>query len=135
MHSELKVLLVGATANRSTLLSKWLERRGCDNHFATSCREACRLIQCQLFDLVLSPFELPDRSAFPLFERLSGSSTTLFFSAILENGCLWIPTLMHGKRWQNARALRPGEFAIALGTAVEQARRYRDATSMTAIAS
>ena len=69
---------------------------------------------------MLSPFELPDRTAYPLLERLIGSTATLFFSTTVENGCLWIPALARGKRWFASNALRPSEFADTLGRALDQ---------------
>lgn len=51
---------------------------------------------------------------------------------MIEDGCLWVPTLMHGRRWPNARALRPNEFAITLAAAIEQAHCHNrhEASSM-----
>jgi hypothetical protein len=50
------------------------------------------------FNLVLTDYELPDGTAFQLLDRLVGSSTTLFFSARVERGSLWVKMLDRGKR-------------------------------------
>jgi hypothetical protein len=84
-----------------------------------SVKAACRLISDMKFDFVLSHFELPDRSAYPLLQKLIGSTTSLFFSTRIENDCLWLPTLAKGRRWPDARALRPNEFAVAMGMALQ----------------
>jgi DNA-binding NtrC family response regulator len=130
MPATVEVLLVGQTPGGSAQLSQWLEQRGCRCHFVSSCKEACRLVQRRAFGLVLSHFELPDRSAYPLLERLIGSSTTLFFSTIVEDGCLWLPTLIRGKKWPHSRAIRPREFAQTLGDALERARSHDNEASL-----
>lgn len=120
MEPQTEVLLVGETAQSSFQLTQWLEKRGCRCHFASSCREACRLISDIRFDFVLSHFELPDRTAYPLLKKLIRSTTTLFYSTRIEDGCLWLPALEKGRRWPGAKILRPKEFAVALGRALEQ---------------
>ena len=77
MELQPEILVVGGTAQSSLELRQWLEKRGCRCHFASSCKEACRLISGFEFDFVLSHFELPDRTAYPLLEKLIGSATTL----------------------------------------------------------
>ena len=47
-------------------------------------------------------------------EQLRGSTSTLFFSTIVENGFVWIPALLRGKRWPDAHMLRPGELSEGL---------------------
>jgi DNA-binding NtrC family response regulator len=121
MELQTEILVVGETAQSSLELTQWLERRGCHCHFASSCIEACRLISGFEFDFVLSHCELPDRTAYPLLEKLIGSTTTLFYSTRIENGCLWLPALAKGKNWPHAKVLRPNEFAVVLGRALEDA--------------
>ena len=75
------VLLVGEAANNSLQLLQWLKRRGCRCEVAQSYREAFNLVSRTQFDLVLSQYQLPDRTAFPLLDWLVGSPATLFFSA------------------------------------------------------
>jgi CheY-like chemotaxis protein len=120
MNERVEVLLVGETAQSSLHLTQWLERRGCRCQFSSSCKEACNLIAGQAFDFVLSHFELPDNSAYPILEKLVGSATTLFFSKLIEDGCLWIPALSQGERWPAARVLRPREFALSLEAAIRE---------------
>ena len=108
------VLLVGKTPRSSTQLMNWLCKRGCQCHFAMSFRDACNLISRTQFDLVLSQYQLPDRTAFPLLDWLSGSPATLFFSTAVENGCLWLPMLERGTRCVGAPLLRSSEFTGAL---------------------
>jgi len=60
MEKRTEILLVGETAQSCLQLMQWLERRGCRCHFASSCKDACRLISDIRFDFVLSHFELPD---------------------------------------------------------------------------
>jgi hypothetical protein len=70
------VLLVGETARSCLKLLNWLNSRGCLCQLAQSYREACNLVSCTQF-LVLSQYQLPDRTAFPLVDRayrISGDS-------------------------------------------------------------
>jgi CheY-like chemotaxis protein len=108
------VLLVGESTKATLPLERWLSERGCQCRFAGSFREACRLLSEMEFEVVLSQYQLPDRTAFPLLDWLDGSSTTLFLSATVENGTLWLPMIEHGKRCVGAPLLRPGEFKNAL---------------------
>jgi hypothetical protein len=95
-------------------MMNWLYKRGCQCHFAMSCQEACSLISHTQFDLVLSQYQLPDRTAFPLLDRLAGSPASLFFSTAVEDGCLWLPMLERGKRCVGAPLLRSSEFTGAV---------------------
>jgi len=109
------VLLVGETSRSSTQLMNWLCKRGCQCHFATSCKEACNLISRTHFDLVLSQYQLPDRTAFPLLDWLAGSPATLFLSTAVENGCLWLHMLERGESCVGAPLLRSNDLTEALG--------------------
>jgi hypothetical protein len=111
----IKVLLVGQTARSSFQLLQWLDKQRCQCNFASSCKDACDLISRSGYDLVLSEYALPDRAAYPLLEQLIGSTSTLFLSTIVENGFLWVPALLRGRRWPDAHMLRPGEFLDTLG--------------------
>jgi hypothetical protein len=111
----IKVLLVGQTARSSFQLLQWLDNQGCQCHFASSCSDACIVISQTAFDLVISQFELQDRTAYPLLDRLMGSTATLFFSKRVENGCWWLPMLVRGRECVGAHGLRPSEFLDALG--------------------
>jgi CheY-like chemotaxis protein len=113
-----KVLLVGETSKGSTQLMNWLYKRGCQCHFAMSCQEACSLISHTQFDLVLSQYQLPDRTAFPMLDWLAGSPATLFLSTPVENGCLWLPMLERGERCVGASLLRSNDLPEALGKAL-----------------
>lgn len=108
------VLVVGEIPRSSLELLFRLYEQGCRCHFATSYRDACSLIARIKFDLVLSQYQLPDRTAFSLLDWLIGSPATLFFSTVVESGCLWLPMLEHGKRCVGAPLLRPIDFNQAL---------------------
>lgn len=119
------VLLVGQTARSSLRLVQWLEEQACQCHFADSCKDACACFSRMPFDFVLSQYELPDRTAYPLLKRLIGSTSSLFFSVAVEKGCLWVPTLARGKKWLASSALRPAEFADTLRKAVAQLKHEK----------
>jgi len=102
-------------------MMNWLYKRGCQCHFAMSCQEACSLISHTQFDLVLSQYQLPDRTAFPMLDWLAGSPATLFLSTPVENGCLWLPMLERGERCVGASLLRSNDMPEALGKALNTA--------------
>ena len=108
------ILLVGESAGRSSRLFQWLARRSCNCQFATSYRDACDLISRTAFDLVLSQYQLPDRTAFPLLEWLAGSHATLLFSARVEDGFLWLKMLERGRRCVGAPAMRSNALIATL---------------------
>jgi len=108
------VLLVGENV-RSSLLP-WLKARGARCQFARSYRDASFLIFYTGFDLVLSEYQLPDRTAFPLLDLLEGSSATLFFGTRVEDGFLWLRMLEGGKRCIGVPLLRSHELTTALAT-------------------
>jgi hypothetical protein len=118
-----EVLLVGPRARGSSQLLQWLGSCECECHFATTCKEACALLSCSVFDLVLSEYDLRDRAAYPLLEKLIGSTSTLFLSAIVENGFLWVPALLRGRRWPDSHMLRPGELREALSKVLKKVRQ------------
>jgi CheY-like chemotaxis protein len=114
--NPIMVLLVGETARSSLELLLWLYKRGCRCHFATSYRDACSLISRNQFDLVLSQYQLPDRTVFPLLDCLEGSSATLFFSTRVEDGSLWLKMLERGKRCVGAPIVRSIDLTKVIDT-------------------
>jgi DNA-binding NtrC family response regulator len=117
---EPRALLIGENSQGSSHLAKILEGRGCDCRFATSYQEACSLLDTQHFDLVLSPLRLRDRSIFPLASLLEGSSITLFYFQLVEDGCWWLPALRSGRKCFGTHALRPSEFVISLNEIIAE---------------
>ena len=118
-RESISVLLVGESVRHSAQLVQWLESRGCTCRFAPSYRDACTAISRIQFDLVLSQYHLPDRTAFPLLEWLAGSPATLFFSTRVEDGSLWLKMLERGKRCVGAPVLRQNGLMEALGTVLD----------------
>jgi CheY-like chemotaxis protein len=112
----ISILLVGEALENFPQLLRWLDSRGCRCQLARSYRDACNLVSCTQFDLVLSQYQLPDRTAFPLLDRLVGSPATLFFCARVEDGSLWLKMLDRGNRCVGAPLLRSDDLTEALGT-------------------
>jgi len=63
------------------------------------------LISRKQFDLVLSQYQLPDRTAFPLLDCFGRIACHSFLSTAVENGCLWLPMLERGERCVGAPLL------------------------------
>jgi hypothetical protein len=114
------VLLVGEPRSSLHLL-QWLNRRGCRCQLAQSYQDACNLMACTQFDLVLSEYQLADRTAFPLLDWFIGSSATLFFSTRVEDGSLWLKMLERGKRSVGAPLLRSSDLTKALASMLDAA--------------
>jgi CheY-like chemotaxis protein len=115
------VLLVGEALENFPQLLRWLDSRGCRCELAQSYRDACDLVSCTQFDLVLSQYQLTHRTAFPLLDRLVGSPATLFFSARVEGGSLWLKMLDRGNRCVGTPLLRSDELIEALDTVLDSA--------------
>ena len=124
------MLVVGETARSSANALEWLELatqltsslgRGALYQFSRSYVEAREMIRSTPFDVVLSEYQLPDRTAFPLLDCLEGSSATLFFSRRVEDGSLWLKMLERGRRCVGAPILRSRDLPEALQTLLEAA--------------
>ena len=113
-RKPIMVLVAGETAKSFLQLLLWLYERGCRCHFATSYRDALNLVSSTNFDLVLSQYQLRDRTAFPLIDRLAGSPATLFLSTQVEDGSLWLKMLERGKHCVGAPLLRSNDLIAAL---------------------
>jgi CheY-like chemotaxis protein len=125
------VLLVGEGARNSLQLLQWLNHRGCSCEVAQSCQDACNLVSRTQFDLVLSQYQLPDRTAFPLLDGLAGSPATLFFSTRVENGSLWLKMLERGKRCIGAPVLQSNALTDALARVLDAAPESREKEAVT----
>ena len=116
---RIMVLLVGENARSSSNLLEWLQRRGSSCQFSGSYGDATNLIRSTQFDLVLSEYQLPDRTAFPLLDWLEGSSATLFFSTRVEDGSLWLKMLERGKRCVGAPLVRSIDLTKVIDTLLQ----------------
>jgi hypothetical protein len=118
---SISVLLVGEVLKNSRELLRWLDNRGCDCQSAPSYRSACNLISRKRFDLVLSQYQLPDRTAFPLLDWFVGSAVTLLFFRLVEGESLWLPMLERGKRCVGASVSRSNDLTEALDKVLDAA--------------
>ena len=126
------VLLLVRHARGYSRLHQWLSHRGCNCQVATTCKQACSLISHSKYDLVLSEYELPEETTYPLLKQLIGSSATLFLAVTAGNGCLWVPALLYGRRWPEAHVLRQEEFSGTLDRVLKKLRSDRAAAEEAA---
>ena len=124
-NRNLKVLLVGESAQGSSYLANRLLVWGCQCEFATSCEEMLALLKDEEIYLVLCPLRLNRRSLLPLMDLLEGSHISLFYSLQVEQTCWWLPGLRHGRKCYGSGAVLPSEFISVLDEAVEQIRQVR----------
>lgn len=76
---SISILLVGENLQRCPELHRWLDNQRLRCECAASYQGACSRIPRRQFGLVISEYQLPDRTAFPLLDLLAGSPATLFF--------------------------------------------------------
>ena len=119
-----RVLLVGDSPQSFSLSRQFLERSGCECHFAGSLEAAKDLLDLWHFDIVLSMRAIPGETIQKLVGLLSGSSASLFSSLRVEEGSLWLPVLQSGKETYGP-ALRVGEFTHVLDDLKKQIRLHR----------
>lgn len=118
-----KVLLISRVKEGTGYLYRRFQMRGCDCKFATSVAEARELLQQHAFDLVLSPDRLRDENMFGLMELLEGTTGTLFYSHVTEDGSYWVPAYRNGEKVLGAPALRPSELVIELDALIADLKR------------
>jgi CheY-like chemotaxis protein len=85
--NSISVLLVGQNVQRSPELHWWLDNRELRCEYAESCHDACSRVSRRQYDLVISEYQLPDRTAFPLLD-------------------LWLLMLDRGRRCVGAPVVR-----------------------------
>src|ERR1700740_1900023 len=112
--SPISILLVGKKVQHCTELHRWLHNRGLWCEYAEFYRDACSWISRRQFDLVISEYQLPDRTAFPLLDVLAGSPAAVFFSRVLTTDSLWLLMLDRGRRCVGAPAVRSSNLQGAL---------------------
>jgi hypothetical protein len=120
----LRVLLVGDSPQSFSLSRQFLERSGCECHFAGSLEAAKDLLDRWQFDIVLSMRAIPGETIQKLVDLLSGSGVSLFASIRVEEGSWWLPVLQFGKE-SFGPALRVNEFSRVLDDLREQVRVRR----------
>jgi hypothetical protein len=103
-----KVLLIGKSQKEFSQLCKRLWEQGWQCTFAASYPEAVKLLDHQLFDLILSSGQPGVKT---LLASITGSSTNLFCAHSIEDSCLWVPVVLNGSECLGAPILRPGEFS------------------------
>jgi CheY-like chemotaxis protein len=111
---SISVLLVGENLRHCPDLHRWLDKERLRWEYAESYQDACSRISRRPFDLVISEYQLPDRTALPLLDVLAGSPATLFFFRVLENDFLWLLMLDRGRRCVGAPILRSRNLHGAL---------------------
>jgi hypothetical protein len=121
--SILRVLLLGDSQQSFSISQQFLERRGCECHFAGSLEAAKDLLDLWQFDIVLSMRAIPGETIQKLVGLLSGSGVSLYSSLRVEMGSWWLPVLQFGKE-SYGPALRVDEFRHVLDDLREQVRAH-----------
>jgi CheY-like chemotaxis protein len=125
-NNSISMLLVGQNVQRCPELHWWLDNRELRCEYAESCHDACSRISRRQFDLVISEYQLPDRTAFPLLDVLAGSPATLFFSRTLATDFLWLRMLDRGRRCVGAPVVRSSNLHAALDQALHAIGHTRE---------
>jgi CheY-like chemotaxis protein len=128
--SPISILLVGEKVQQCAELHRWLHSRGLWCEYAEFYRDACSRISRRQFDLVISEYQLPDRTALPLLDMLAGSPATLFFSRALTTHFLWLLMLDRGRRCVGAPAVRSSNLHGALDRVLHAIGNTRELESL-----
>jgi hypothetical protein len=126
VNFPVRVLLVFGTGEQSaSRLQQYLTRRKCHVQCARSFDQGLALVERESFDLVLGPINAQGSKRSRLAASLLNSSSYLFFSLTVEDGCWWLPVVRNGKHCLGAAALRSREFLPALDKLIleKQGRR------------
>jgi hypothetical protein len=124
-----KILLIAGSPMGISFLAARLEKRACEIHFCSSCKEANGFVSNQRFDLVLGELRLWDRSSDPLAASLIGSRTTLVYSYPVETGCWWLPAVKNGQSCWGSLAMQPSEFIGFLDDILKDIKSRETASS------
>lgn len=115
MNSGLvRVLWAEDKPRRPSALRKWLTNRGCRLQVASTFQEVASLLARTDFDLVLCQYALPDRTAFPLFDWLEGSRSSLVFAGRPGKRARWLMVIDRGERRLNGAPLGQSELLTVL---------------------
>jgi hypothetical protein len=125
-NNSISMLLVGQNVQRCPELRWWLDNRELRREYAESCHDACSRVSRRQYDLVISEYQLPDRTAFPLLDVLAGSPATLFFSRTLATDFLWLRMLDRGRRCVGAPVVRSSNLHGALDQALHAIGHTRE---------
>jgi hypothetical protein len=117
---RVRVLIVAESPAGFLSISRRLEKYGCQCWYAPSYSDGTRMLAEQGFDLVLCSDAGKGVNA--LVTPLIGSSASLFRAHAVEDGCWWLPAVVHGERCLGTPALRPAEFAKELEFMVQKIR-------------
>jgi hypothetical protein len=120
--NRIRVLLVGDRPQSFFHHKNYLEGNGCECEFAECEQTAWEMLTDRQFDLVLSLHPSRGASCPSLGILLSGSATTLFYALRVEVGYWWVPILRLGQECFGEPAVRPSEFADAIGEVLEEIR-------------
>jgi hypothetical protein len=116
----IRVLLVGENAKGFSFLRQRLENGGCRCLFASGGSEAEQVARENQLDVVLCVGRV--RGIEALVATLIGSPGSLYWSRVVDDGCLWLPAVLHGVKCLGAPAMRTSEFANALDGIIGEAR-------------
>jgi hypothetical protein len=124
--SSISILLIGEKVQHCSELLWWLDDRGLPCEYAEFYEDACSRISRRQFDLVISEYQLPDRTAFPLLDVLAGSRATLFFSRALAIDFLWLLMLDRGRRCFGTPVVRSNNLHGAFDRILQNIENTRE---------
>jgi DNA-binding NtrC family response regulator len=124
-----KVLLAESRPATMLTLRASLERRGCECRTVGSVREVRAQLAGGSFALAISSIRLSDGGVSQMIPLFEGSSCTAFFVLPVEEGCLWIPAVDHGKDCYGSGVLSPRDFVNVLENILKNCRADNCPTS------
>lgn len=127
---SISALLVGKQVQGCPELRCWFDSRRLTSEHSASFQEACDRIRQKQFDLIISEYQLPDRTAFPLLSVLAGSPATLFFARALKREFLLLLVVDRGRRCVGNPVVLSRNLHVALDRALHAIENAREMNSL-----
>jgi hypothetical protein len=104
------ILLVGRTGAWGASILQPLEKLGCDLLLVSPEDMTTVMSRENEHEIILLDSTVSPEQRRMLVTELIGTAATIFYTFPVENGCWWVPTLVHGQDCHGAPAFRGKDF-------------------------
>lgn len=104
------VLLVGRSGSWGSSVLKSLEKLGSELSYVPPQTATAEYVTSGAYALVLLDSTVSPEQRRELASNLIGSRSSIFYTFPVENGCWWLPALLHGQDCHGSPAFRRSEF-------------------------
>jgi hypothetical protein len=124
----------GPAVLESLAPTDWFMKRRRKCLIASTLSEVRRLLKSRNFGLILSNYHLPDATGFALIDRFRDLPVSLFLPHRVEDGCIWLPTILHGVKGWGAASPKPRAFNGLLADSSRETRKFMAQTAINTLA-